>query len=160
MDSFEKYYTAAINYLARRPRSSKEIRDNLFKKKAPHEVVNQILAKLREQKFQSDLDFARWWIEQRTRFRVKADRVIKMELRGKGVADDIISAAFSKDSEVLKADKDKARMLLQKHKKRFEKLSGKERDNKIGGFLSRRGFGWDEIREAIDDVFERDYNTD
>ena len=83
MDLFKKYYGLTAHYLARRPHSTREVRDYLLKKKAPEDVIEKIIASMQRDKFLNDLDFAHWWREQRTRFRTKSDRVIRMELKQK-----------------------------------------------------------------------------
>jgi len=160
MELFERYYTSAIRFLARRPRSSKEIRDNLSKKKAPEEIITAILKKLQEQKFQNDNEFAQWWVDQRTRFKAKSDRVIKLELRQKGISDEVISEVFANEQTNKKSDKAKALAIVQKYQSRYGTLTREERYRKLGGLLARRGFDWEVSKAVIDDIFERGYNTD
>jgi regulatory protein len=151
MDLFEKYYTSAIYYLTRRPRSIKEVQDNLRKKKATDEVITNVLTKLQEQKYLNDEAFALWWREQRTRNRAKSDRVIKMELQQKGVAKEIIEKVLAVTDEVFTTDEQKARQLLEKRLPKVANLPRQEQFQKLAGYLGRRGFDYDVIKRTIDD---------
>lgn len=159
MELFEKYYLSVIKLLTRRPRSSYEIREYLKKKKASDEVIEKILVKIKEQKFQSDTEFAEWWIDQRTRFRAKSDRVIKMELRQKGISEEILNKLF-RENENRKSDSEKALDLGKKYMSRLKGQSYEEQYRKLGGYLMRRGFSWDTVRATIDACLERGYNRD
>ena len=159
MDSFEKYFILAVSLLSRRARSSKEIRDYLFRKKAPPEIIEEVIKKLQEKKFQSDEAFARWWKESRTRFKSKSDRIIKLELRQKGISDEIITTVMNEQTEESKSDYEKALHLGTKYKKRIVDLPTGDQYRRLSNFLAQRGFDYDVIRRVIDDVLERGYNT-
>lgn len=151
MDLFEKYYTSAIYYLTRRPRSIREVRDNLRKKKATEEVITGVIDKLITQKFLNDEVFALWWREQRTRNRAKSDRVIKMELILKGVDKEIIEKVLAITDEVFTTDSEKAKQLLEKRLPKVAHLTKQEQFQKLAGYLGRRGFDYDVIKRTIDD---------
>lgn len=160
MSDFEKHLNKAISFLSRRPRSEKEVRDNLLKKKAPPEVVDQIISWLKERKFLNDEEFARWWIEQRARFRPKGQRMIRIELKQKGITEDVINAAItnqeSSQSEGLDEqtgisnDEEMARKLVEKKISKYKHLPKQEIYQKLGAFLARRGFDWETIKKTID----------
>jgi len=159
MDSFDKYYILAVSQLSRRARSSKEIRDYLLRKKATLEIIDAVINKLQEKNFQSDEKFARWWKESRTRFKSKSDRIIKLELRQKGISDEIITTVMSEQTEESKSDYEKASILAHKYKKKVINLPSSDQYRRLSNFLSQRGFDYDIIRRVIDDVLERGYNT-
>ena len=146
MDEYS--YNLALKYLARRPRSEKEVHDYLIKKKVPDTQIQLILSKLREQKLINDEEFAQWWVEQRNRFRPKGHRAIAFELKQKGIPAHIISnlEPGTKNEEQL------AKELIQKNIKKYQGLSRQELYNKLGGFLARRGFDYDTITSCIDEV--------
>lgn len=160
MELFEKYYTFAVRFLSHRPRSEKEVRDNLTKKKAPPEMIDAIITTLKEQRFLSDEEFVKWWRDQRTRFRPKSDRAIKIELQQKGVARETIAKIFEETEEKFLSDFEKAKKLVEKQLPKLTMLKRDQQYQKLGAFLARRGFDWDTIKAAIDDIFERRYNTD
>jgi regulatory protein len=152
MDSYERYYNSALKYLGMRPRSEKEVRDNLTKKKSPPDVIERVIAKLTEQKFLNDEEFTRWWIEQRTRVTPRSMRLIRLELMQKGISKEIIESAISNQQSVV-GDKETARRIIEK---RIDKMKGLKREEvyqKLGGYLARKGYNWDIIKNTIDELW-------
>lgn len=158
MDAFAKYLNIALKFLASRPRSEKEISDNLKKKKAPDEIIKQVIVKLKEKKFLNDQEFATWWIEQRQRFRQKSLRIIKLELRQKGISADILESVMNQE-EGVKHDTENARQLVERQFGKYKHLEKRELYQKLGAFLARKGFDWDTIKESIDEVYKEEYNS-
>lgn len=189
MDEFQKLYNKALRFLSFRPRSEKEVRDNLIKtlkrkrnnKPATTEtqkrqeaqndfsvsdefsdsvvarkalIIDQVIAKLKEQKFLNDEEFTKWWIEQRTTFRPKGIRLIKIELQRKGVAREIVDNIVENSELKVENDLDKAKKLVQKKLPRYQNLPRQEQYQKLGAFLARQGFDWETIKEGIDDVLK------
>lgn len=157
MELFDRYYNRAIWYLARRPRTEKEIRDKLIEKKATPEIVDAVIAKLKSQKFLNDFEFARWWIDQRAQFRPRSLRLLKLELRQKGISTEVIDVVLSdRTNEELKVnDLDSARKLVAKKYPKMEGLPQEEVYKKLGGFLGRRGYSWETIKAAIDEAMRQ-----
>jgi len=156
MDEFEKYLNSALRYLSFRPRSEKEVVDKLKEKKAPSEIIDRIVLQLKDHKFLNDEDFARWFIEQRLRFKPKGIRIIKMELKQKGINQEIIDEAIAnlssdEESEVPSSDLESARKLVEKKLPKYRDLDKQIIYQKLGSFLARRGFNWDVIKKSIDD---------
>lgn len=152
----EVFYTKALKFLSRRPRSEYEIRENLKKKHVPEDQIALILSRLREQKFVNDYDFAKWWVEQRTQFRPKGWRVLSLELQQKGISKEILKSIHEEmtfDNE--HSEKVLAMKILQKKMEKYKGLSRQELYQKLGGFLARRGFSLDIIKACIDDVLRK-----
>src|ERR1035437_2211959 len=97
MDDFEKFYKASVRYLSFRPRSEKELRDYLKKKKCDDLTAKRILESLQRDKFINDEEFVRWWVEQRTLLKPKAVRVIKYELKQKGINKELVESFFKEN---------------------------------------------------------------
>ncbi len=157
MDDFEKSYNKALRFLSFRPRSEKEVKDNLKRKKAGSLVIDKVVAKLKEKKFINDLEFAKWWVEQRTIFRPTSLRLIKIELLQKGIAKEIVDNLIY-DLRFKIDDLEQAKKLVDKRMKRFRNKFGMTREEiyqKLGGFLARRGFDWETIKQAIDEVVKK-----
>jgi regulatory protein len=159
MGNYEVFLNSALRFLAFRPRSEKEVRDNLKKKNVPQEVVEQIITRLKDNKFLNDEEFARWWIDQSLRIRHRSKRVIEIELKQKGVERDIIEQAISSfkflvfnDSQGGLSDLETARALVQKKIARYKHLPKQEIYQKLGALLGRRGFDWETIKRSIDYV--------
>jgi regulatory protein len=157
MDSFDKFYERTLKFLSFRQRSEKEIRDYLKKKNADDLTSKKIIEKLKEHKFLNDEEFAKWWIEQRTRVKPRADRVIKFELKQKGIDLKIIEELFEGDA---KSDFDKALVLAEKRMKRLKGIEDRKKVyDRLGRFLASKGFNYDVIKEVIDRTFSKEYNN-
>lgn len=155
MDDFEKFYIKAAHFLKFRPRSEKEVRDKLKEKKAPPEIIERIIATLTEQKFLNDREFARLWVRQRISLKPRSKRIIVLELRQKGVDKEVINDVLldpGEDQEV--DDLAQAKKLVSSKIHKYKGFQRQEVYQKLGGFLARRGFDWDTIRQSIDEVLE------
>lgn len=151
-EKYKKYLENCYRYLAIRNRSEKEIRGYLIKKKAEPEIVDQIVALLKEQKFLNDEEFARGWVRQRAQFRPKGKSALKFELKLKGMTPEIIEKVLGEEQEDVPDQLTQAKNLIAK---RIEKMKGAPRQeiyNKVGAFLARRGFDWETIKKAIDSL--------
>ncbi len=159
MDEFEKYLNKALHFLSYRARSEKEVRDSLIKKKAQPEIIERVISSLKEHKFLNDSDFAKQFIEQRLRFKPKSLRIIKMELKQKGIDPETIDEAFvnlqnNTEEDLSGSDLDSAKKLVERKIDKYKDLERQEIYQKLGGFLARRGFDWDTIKKSIDDALE------
>ena len=150
MDDFEKFYKASVRYLSFRPRSEKELRDYLKKKKCDDLTAKRILESLKRDKFINDEEFVRWWVEQRTLLKPKAVRVIKYELKQKGINRELIESFFE-NSDDSPSDFDNAVKLAEKKLRTIYDQSDRYKvKEKLGRFLASKGFDWDTIKAAID----------
>ena len=134
----KKLLDKAYRFLSFRPRSEKEIKDYLKKKKTPARFVQKIIDELKRQKLVDDLEFSRWWIEQRNTFRPKGKIALKIELRQKGVTREIME-------EVIEEMVDEFALA----KKVFQK-------KKSPDFLARRGFSWSTIKKVLDESAKKE----
>lgn len=183
MGDFEKFYNSALRFLSFRPRSEKEVRDyliNKFSKKKSSglrhsgkeergnerdsglgqndergSIIEKVIAKLREQKFINDEEFAKWWIEQRTSFRPRSLRLIKLELRQRGISDETVEDQISKIKDQIGSDLERAKRLVEKRIRRFRNKFGMTKEmiyQKLGRYLASKGFDWDTIKQSIDEL--------
>jgi len=150
----DKFYNKALEFLSYRPRSEKEVRDKLKTKQVELHIVEKIITKLKEKKFLNDEEFARGWIESRNRFKPRSLRLIKIELKQKGIGEDIFNKLIS-DSGFAINDLNSAKKLVQKKIERFKSLPKQEIYQKLGRFLASKGFNWDTIKKAIDGILDK-----
>lgn len=148
----------ALRFLSFRPRSEKEIRDYLSKKKVSELVAQKILSKLKENKFLNDEEFAKWWVEQRTLVKPRAWRVIKIELKQKGIPKEIIEQLTQNTEFKLQNDLEMAIKLAQKRLPRYKNLPNQEIYQKLSRYLASKGFDWETVKISIDEVFSKEYN--
>ncbi|MCL5435351.1 MAG: RecX family transcriptional regulator [Patescibacteria group bacterium] len=153
-DNFAINLNRALRFLSFRPRSEKEVMDYLKKKQVDELNSQKIIDKLKEHKFLNDEEFAKWWIEQRTLIKPRAWRIIKLELRAKGIDDDVIQNSEFK----IQNDLETAVKLAQKRLPRYKNLPKLEIYQKLGRCLVSKGFDWETVKKSIDEVFSKEYN--
>jgi regulatory protein len=160
MDLYDKYLNNTIHLLKFRGRSEKEIRDHLQSKKAPLEIIEKIITYCKDLKFIDDEKFAADWVRSRLTYRLKSEKIIKLELIKKGIEPEIIEKVLgeSHENESANTDLDLAKKIVKQRANRYINLPRQEVYQKLGGFLSRRGFDWDVIKQAIDSEFALEYN--
>jgi regulatory protein len=133
----------ALRFLGIRPRSEVEVRRYLRRRRRPDPVIERVVARLREHKELDDAAFARFWVENRVVFRPRSRRLIRGELRQKG-----ISAGLA-EKMVEGVDDEKAAIML--GRRRAARLTGLEWPEfrlKLGGYLQRRDFGYETIERV------------
>lgn len=150
MDPYEKYLLKAIHFLKFRPRSEKEVRDKLKEKKAPDEIIERVILYLKDQKYLNDTEFARMWVRSRLNFNPKSKRILILELRKKGITQEIIEEVIADPGEEQEVnDVAQAKKLAEQKLPKLASLPFFEKRQKISAFLGRRGFDWDTIKEVI-----------
>lgn len=140
----------AFRFLKIRERSVKELKNKLVLKKVSPEVIERAIAYLIEKKFLDDEHFTANWIRYR-QARPFGPQRIKMELRQKGIAEEIIVEQMRLAFE----NQDQAGVifdLASRRAKRYAKDTPDKRKKKVFDFLSRRGFGLELIKKAVKDL--------
>lgn len=145
----EKAYNLALKFLSYRPRSEHEVRERLKKKKVENPLVEKIISKLKEKRFINDEEFVRWWIESRINFKHRSIRLIKLELKQKGIDQELIERMIN-DKGLMINDLDQAEKLTEKRIKRYKDLPKNKIYEKLGRYLASKGFNWDTIKRSID----------
>jgi len=108
-----------------------------------------VLAKLKEQGVVDDMAFAQFWKDNRESFSPRSQWLTKLELRRKGVADDIIDRvtdAVDDDNSAYRAALSKARSLPLSDRQGFRR--------RLGDYLKRRGFGYGVINHTVERVWQ------
>lgn len=123
----------------------------LQKKGYQESLIERILAYLQAEKLIDDAKFASDWIENRQTFRPRSQRMMKMELRQKGVDDEAILEVFEA------AELDDLELALaagRKLNKRYQKLEKQEYFQKLGAALQRRGFSYSTVKECLPQLWQ------
>ncbi len=150
-----KLMDKALRFLSFRPRSESEVRRHLKSKTlhssffilhSPNVVIDNVLGRLKHLGYVDDLEFTKWWVEQRQTHRPRGAQLIKSELFQKGVAQEIIDQVLpeNEEEEVVRALK------AAKKKLRSYDLKSWESKQKMSQYLARRGFDWEIIKETLD----------
>ena len=146
-DEQEVAFQRALNLLNYRPRSEAEIQQKLRRNKVPETVVSHVLERLRETKLVDDRAFAYTWVENRSEFRPRGRRALRIELRQKGIGAEVIE-------DVLES-LDEESLAYQAALKKAAKLNITdvfEFKRKLYGFLSRRGFDYETASSAVQKI--------
>lgn len=143
-------YKRACFFLKFRPRTVKEVRDYLEKRKRKikfsQKTVDQVISRLKIEGLLDDEKFIQWFVESRLRSAPKGKIVLVKELRKLGVDSPLIERYF----QAKPLDEDGlALTVLKKAWSRWQGLSPVKRYQKAVHFLSRRGFDWSTIKNTI-----------
>lgn len=148
-DDVEIALQRAMNFLSYRARSEQEVRQNLKKHGHAEIVIDEIIDRLKRGRLVDDQVFAETWVENRSEFRPRGSQMLRVELRQKGIQDQVIADVLGQIDEsalALKAARKKAR--------RFQSLEWQDFRKKMNGFLARRGFHYGVISEVLPKVWE------
>jgi len=148
-DLFHRCLNAALHYLSYRLRSEAELRQQLHRRGFDGDNVEAALAKLKEQGLVDDLAFAQFWKDNRESFRPRSRWLTRLELRQKGVANDIIDqvvAEVDDEDSAYRAAVGRARILPMSDYHSFRR--------RLGEYLKRRGFGYGVISHTVERVWQ------
>ena len=141
-----------LRRLEDQPRSRAELADALAKKHVPADIATALLDRFEEVGLINDADFARQWVHSRQRTRGLAPRVLALELRRKGVDDEIISEVLGElDPDDARAA---AHRLVRKKLRSMTSLDDTTRIRRLTSMLARKGYApqlaFDVVREELE----------
>ncbi len=148
-DHFHRCLNAAVHYLSYRPRSESELSERLRQHGFDGDSVEAVITRLKEQGMVDDMAFAQFWKDNRESFSPRSQRLTKLELRQKGVANDIIDLvvdAIDDGDSAYRAALSKARSLPPYEYQSFRR--------RLREYLKRRGFGYEVINHAVEQVWQ------
>jgi regulatory protein len=154
-DGDDKEITRAKNiayrYLSYRPRSYAEVEKKLRDKEFGDAHVSAVLSALVRLGYVNDEKFADQWTQSRIRLRGFGRRRIEQELRDKGVDRETVSRTLT---DVLTADLEieTARKAAGRKLATMKALDRETRLRRLAGFLERKGFSYDVIRNILKDT--------
>lgn len=133
-----------LSLLVRRPRSEWELQAYLQRKSYDALLIDELLDELRQRGHIDDDAFAQWWVEQRRLLKSISKNKLKMELRQKCIADDIIDSALAED---VTSDLETIKNLIAK-----KQQQSRYRDRqKLMQYLARQGFHYGDIKAALEE---------
>jgi len=178
---FEK----ALNFLSYRPRSEREVQMRLRKKGYTPEQIDMVMARLKKLGYVDDQEFARFWVTNRMSFSPRGPRLLRSELRQKGVPQEIVDQILAENAEtqvqlreqaeefaagqdeepddepVSGTDLANAIALARKRVRLLSNLDPQTARRRLSNFLARRGYDYPTIDAAIRKVLvpeEDDYD--
>ena len=149
LDHYHRCLNAAAHYLSYRPRSEFELRERLHQRGFDGDSVEAALARLKEQGLVDDMAFAQFWKDNRESFSPRSQWLTKVELKQKGVANNIIDQianTIDDEDSAYRAALSKARSLPLSDYQSFR--------HRLGDYLKRRGFGCGIIDQTIKKLWE------
>jgi regulatory protein len=148
---FQKTFDKLLRFATLRPRSQKEIKDWLRRKKIHEGIHKELFNRLKRLEIMDDRKFALWWISQRQEFKPKGKRALSYELRAKGVGKEIIEDVLG---EVVIDEEKIASRLLEKRAYRFKGLPRLKARQKMSQYLAGKGLAWEVIEKAVSKVLK------
>ena len=143
-DEVERAREKALNYLSYRPRSEAELYSHLLESDFAATTVDEVLHRLREVGLVDDEAFARYWADNRARFRPRGKRMLVQELRQKGIASGVIETVLADYDEV-----SAAQHVAEEQARRLAHLPPEVSRRRFWDRLMRRGFSPDIIQEVL-----------
>ncbi len=151
-ENYQKLKDYALKILSIRPRSVSELKGKLqqysakkgFGQKNPELIIENLISS----GLLNDYDFAKWWIQERRDFRPKGTYLLKLELKSKGIDDEIIDRVLSEEDKG--GDLESAFKVADKKERFWKQLPINQAKIKLSNLLLRRGFSWDIIYKVID----------
>ena len=127
-----------VRKLTDRAHSRADLAQALALKHVPAEVAEAVLDKFEDAGLINDEEFARSWVQSRQRSKGLAHKVLAMELRRKGVAEEIAREALSElDPD---AERQAAHRLVQKKLGSMQGLDQQVQIRRLVGLLARKGY--------------------
>lgn len=148
-NSSQRCYNAAVRLLGYRPRSEPELTTRLRRSGFDEESITTAIEKLKQQGFVNDTEFAQFWKENRESFSPRSRQLTRLELKRKGISEDIINGvveSIDDDESAYRAGLKKARSLTGADYESFRR--------RLGDHLRRRGFGYGVITRAVSRIWQ------
>lgn len=140
-----------VRKLSERAHSRSDLAQALAKKHVPDEVAEATLQKFETAGLINDGDFARAWVQSRQRSKGLSSRVLAMELRRKGVDEEISKEVLSEldpDAEVQAAHR-----LVQAKLRSMSRFDDTTKIRRLTGMLARKGYSpqisFDVVRQEL-----------
>lgn len=141
-------YEAALRLLAYRDRTVHEMRTRLRDKGFASPAIDAAVDRLKNLSYLDDLTYATRFIADALAARPAGPRYITDRLRLKGVHPDVVREALEQNYPAELSEQQAYRAAA----KRLKRLRNEEpmaRRRKLAGFLSRRGFSYDDVQKAL-----------
>ncbi len=136
----------ALNYLAMRSRSTKEITAYLQRKNFDSDIIDECIQRLKGGKYLDDLEYARQYVRNKTGRKSVGKNLLIRDLIQKGIPKKIINRVVKES--IPETDMSALKELAEK---KYRSLEGKKnRAYKLSYFLHQRGFDSEDIRTVID----------
>lgn len=137
-----KLRARALEWLLSRPRSAREFKDYLFRKKTNPELSEKLVNEFTKKGYLDDYKFSLWFVDVLQR-KNKSRRAIQAELYKKGIVREIteqVLAEVGVDEEVALAELVAKKRRLTRYKNDPEKLAR---------YLTNQGFSYHSVKQVL-----------
>ena len=148
-DNFKRCFDAAVHYLSYRPRSEPELRQRLRRRGFNDDSIETVITRLKKLDLVDDTAFAQFWKENRESFSPRSQWLTRLELKQKGVSEDIIDQVvdtIDDEDSAYRAALKKARSLSMTDYQSFRR--------RLGEHLKRRGFSYRVINTTVNRLWQ------
>lgn len=151
-----KAYNASLRYLSYRPRSVQEVRHYLARKGYDCDAIDSAIGRLLEMGYLNDGDFALSWVASRMATKPRSSKVLRLELRSKGVDKEYVDSALS---ELLDPDSELA--LLRNVVAKKLRLAKYSTDiQKLTQYLLGQGYKYSDVRTVVSQLAINENKSD
>lgn len=148
-DETQQAYERAIRYLSYRARSQQEVQRYLQGKGFGEAAIEAAIDRLSADNYLDDAAFAQLWVADRKRTKPRSGRALGYELRQKGISQEIIETVLEDINEERLAWE-----AVEPKLRQWQSLDRQALQKKVMGFLSRRGFNYDVMRQVYERAWE------
>jgi regulatory protein len=148
LDSESALYDAAIKILMRRAHSVSEMKKALIRRTADEDLIQKVIARLKQNGYIDDARYAKQFARQRTEGRKQGKYRVARDLRARGVPDRHIDAALEEAAQ----NTDESAVIRQRIDRKLRSFRGEIDDRKLASLyrsLLRSGFSADVIRREL-----------
>jgi regulatory protein len=154
--------TICLRLLTARARSRAELAEALRIRNVPDNAAGRVLDRLAEVGLVNDNAFAADFVHAKRAERGLAGRELSRQLRGKGVADEVIAGALADLDE--DAERAVARRLAERKLKGMTGLDTQAQIRRLAGMLARKGYSpgvaFQVVREVVGEAASEHYDAE
>lgn len=149
----EQATSAALHFVAYRPRSEREVRDRLRRRGFTAEAVDTAISRMRGWRYIDDSAFAEFWVENRVEHAPRGRRKLEAELRTKGVEREVVNQAIE---HAALHELEDALALARKRLSALREFDEATQRRRLSGYLARRGYDWPVVRSTLEQLYGAD----
>lgn len=148
-DTREQALQYALRLLGYRARTEAELRQRMQQRGWSEAIIEEALERLRQNGLLDDADFAHAWVENRQTFRPRSARLLRQELRRKGLDEHVIQEALDEVDEEAAAY-----AAARPRAQRLRDLDSRSFRQKLIAYLTRRGFSYEIANTVVRHLWE------
>ena len=138
----------ALHYVGYKLRTEKEVRRKLEEYDFAEDVIEKVLAFLKNYKYVDDREYAVHYIKERLRLSPRGGFALRMELLQRGVSEEICEEVLG-ETELLETEN---AVLWLERKTRGQWPPDEKKKKQLYGFLQRKGYSYGVIKEAFEEM--------